>query len=98
MINFQSQTLPPAGDAALGLHIDPARKHRLHNGLVDWSLSLQLASKAAHVAPAQTSQPAQFPGRFTGEKTGHLFRYEHGMTCVKGGGATGCCLTVLQSL
>ena len=44
-INLQSQTLPPAGDAALGFHLAPARIYRLLNGLVDRSLSLQLISQ-----------------------------------------------------
>ena len=97
-IDLQSHTLTPTSGAAPGFHLAAARKHRLFNGRVDRSLSLQITSKAAHVAPTQTSQPPQFPGRFTGEKTGHVRRCERGMTCVKGGGATGCCLTVLQSL
>ena len=63
-----------------GLPPRPARKHRLLNGLVDRSLSLQLASEAAHVAPTQTSQPPQVPGRFTGEKTSDVLRCERGMT------------------
>ena len=97
-INLKSQTLTPAGSAAPGLHIDPARKHRRLNGLVDRLFSLQIASEAAHVAVTQSSQPPQFPGRFFGEKTGDVLRCKRGMTCVKGGGATGCCLTVLQSV
>ena len=40
-INLQSQTLPPAGDAAPGLLLVPARKHRLLNALDDRSLTLQ---------------------------------------------------------
>ena len=79
-INLQPQTLTPAGSAAVGLHIDPARKHRRLNGLVDRSFSLQIASEAALVAVTQSSQPPQFPGRFFGEKTSDLLSCEHGMT------------------
>ena len=44
-INLQSQTLPPAGGAAPGSHIDPARKHRLLNRLDDISLTLHRADR-----------------------------------------------------
>ena len=60
-INFQSQTLPPAGGAAPGLHIDPARKHRLLNGLVDISLTLQRADRIrAYESQRRTTEPRLF--------------------------------------
>ena len=44
-IDLEAQTLTPAGGAAIGFHIDPARKHRLLNGLDDIALTLQRADR-----------------------------------------------------
>ena len=60
-INFQSQTLPPAGGAAPGFHIDPARKQRLLNGLDDISLTLQRADRSrAYESQRRTTEPRLF--------------------------------------
>ena len=60
-IDLQPQTLMPAGGTALGLHIDPARKHRLLNGLVDISLTLQRADRIrAYESQRRTTEPWLF--------------------------------------
>ena len=60
-INLQSQTLSPAGGAALGFYIDPARKHRLLNGLDDISLTLKRADRIrAYESQRRTTEPRLF--------------------------------------
>ena len=57
-----------------------------------------LSGGSKEVCSGSEPQPSQFPGRFTGGKSGDVLRGEHGMTCVKSGGATGSFLTVSLSL
>ena len=68
-INLQSQTLTPTSGPAPGLHIDPARKHRLLNGLDDRSLTLQRADRIrasahprsrAYESQRRTTEPRLF--------------------------------------
>ena len=60
-IDLQLQTLTPATGAAIGFHIDPARKHRLLNGLDDIALTLQRADRIrAFEAQRRTTEPWLF--------------------------------------
>ena len=60
-INLQSQTLTPAGGTAPGLHIAPARKHWLLNGLDDISLTLQRADRIrAYESQRRSTEPRLF--------------------------------------
>ena len=60
-IDLQSQTLTPAGGAAISFHIDPARKHRLLNGLDDIALTLQRADRIrAFESRHRTTEPWLF--------------------------------------
>ena len=62
VIDLQSQTLTPTSGAALGLHIDPARKHRLLNRLDDKSLTLQRADR---IRASESQRRSTEPWLFT---------------------------------
>ena len=60
-IDLQSQTLTPAGAAPINFEVDPARKHRLLNGLDDIALTLQRADRIrAFESQRRTTEPWLF--------------------------------------
>ena len=60
-IDLRSQTLTPAGGAPINFDIDPARKHRLLNGLDDIALTLQRADRIrAFESQRRTTEPWLF--------------------------------------
>jgi 3-isopropylmalate/(R)-2-methylmalate dehydratase small subunit len=61
MIDLQTQTLTPEGSAPIHFEVDPARKHRLLNGLDDIALTLQRADRIrAFEAFRRTNEPWLF--------------------------------------
>jgi 3-isopropylmalate/(R)-2-methylmalate dehydratase small subunit len=60
-IDLQTQTLTPEGSAPIHFEVDPARKHRLLNGLDDIALTLQRADRIrAFEARRRTNEPWLF--------------------------------------
>lgn len=60
-IDLAAQTLTPSGSSAIHFEIDPARKHRLLNGLDDITLTLQRADRIrAFEARRRTTEPWLF--------------------------------------
>jgi 3-isopropylmalate/(R)-2-methylmalate dehydratase small subunit len=60
-IDLAAQTVTPDGDAAIRFDIDPARKHRLLNGLDDIGLTLQRADRIrAYEAQRRQDEPWLF--------------------------------------
>jgi 3-isopropylmalate/(R)-2-methylmalate dehydratase small subunit len=60
-IDLQTQTLMPEGSAPIHFEVDPARKHRLLNGLDDIALTLQRADRIrAFEARRRTNEPWLF--------------------------------------
>ena len=59
--DLRAQTLTPAGAAPISFEVDPARKHRLLNGLDDFTLTLQRADRIrAFEAQRRAVEPRLF--------------------------------------